>query len=218
MIYFCIVLNTFVLLFKWYEQPLLMDKIAEWLNYGFTAVFLCEAIFKLIGIGPKIYFSDGWNTFDIIIVFGSFVSIFISANTSLEIRGALSILRSFRILRLLKLIRRGKSLQLIFNTFVITLHSLANIGCLLLLFIFMYSILGMIIFGETMRTGIMNDYINFENFTNSFITLFVVATGDSWNDIMEAFCVEKSAANQCIYNPSYRDYVEHGMKAVGCGG
>jgi hypothetical protein len=164
-----------------------MDKIAEWLNYGFTAIFLIEAILKLIGIGPKTYFEDGWNIYDCIIILGSFVSIFISANTSLEIRGALSILRSFRILRLLRLIKRGKSLQLIFNTFVITLHSLANIGALLLLFIFMYSILGMIIFGETKRNGIMNDYINFESFPKAFITLFIVATGDSWNDTMEAF-------------------------------
>jgi Ion transport protein len=70
---------------------------------------------------------------------------------------------------------------------------LANIGALLLLFIFMYSILGMILFGETMRNGIMNDYINFENFTNSFITLFIVATGDSWNDIMEAFSMQNNA-------------------------
>ena len=51
----------------------------------------------------------------------------------------------------------------------------------------------MILFGETMRTGIMNDYINFENFTNSFITLFIVATGDSWNDIMEAFSMQSNA-------------------------
>lgn len=176
---------------KWYEQPALADKISESINYVFTAIFLIEAILKLVGIGPRVYFTEGgWNIFDTIIIFGSFLSIFISANSSLQIRGALSILRSFRILRLLRLIKRGKSLQMIFNTFVITLHSLANIGALLLLFIFMYSILGMIFFGEVMRTGIMNDYINFESFQTSFITLFIVATGDSWNDIMEAFSME----------------------------
>jgi Ion transport protein len=109
-IYICILLNTFILLFKWYEQPIFMDRIAEWLNYGFTAIFLFEAVFKIVGIGYKEYFEDGWHIFDTIIIMGSFISIFISANTSLEIRGALSILRSFRILRLLRLIKRGKSL------------------------------------------------------------------------------------------------------------
>jgi hypothetical protein len=146
----------------------------------------------LIAFELRIYFSDGWNIFDTIIIIGSVLGIFISANTSLQIRGVITILRSFRILRLLRLIKRGNSLRLIFNTFVITLHSLANIGGLLLLFIFMYSILGMIIFGTVKRNGLMNSYINFENFYNSFLTLFIVATGDSWNGIMEAFAMEFS--------------------------
>lgn len=184
--------------------------VAEILNYIFTAIFIAEAIIKLIGFGPKIYFSEGWNKFDFTIIVGSFISIFISANTSLEIRGTITIMRSFRILRLLRLISRGKSLQLIFNTFVITLHSLANIGGLLLLFIFMYSILGMMIFGEVKRNGVMDDYLNFETFGNSFVILFVVATGDTWNDIMEAYSLDNTPSTFCIYNPTYKDYSEIG--------
>lgn len=72
---------------------------------------------------------------------------------------------------------------MIFNTFVITLHSLINIGSLLALIIYFYSVLGMVMFGNIKRNGLMNEYLNFDNFFNSFITLFVVATGDSWNAI-----------------------------------
>lgn len=54
-------------------------------------------------------------------------------------------------------------------------------GGLLMLVLYMYSIIGMIFFGEVRRTGKMNDYINFENFTGAVTTLFIVATGDSWN-------------------------------------
>lgn len=71
---------------------------------------MMEAIIKLIAFEPKVYFSEGWNIFDLIIIVGSFISIFVSANTPLEIRGAITVLRSFRILRLLRLIKRGKSL------------------------------------------------------------------------------------------------------------
>jgi hypothetical protein len=56
-----------------------------------------------------------------------------------------------------------------------------NIGALLLLIIYMYAVLGMILFGANMRNGIMNHYINFENFINAFFTLFTVTTADSWN-------------------------------------
>ena len=75
------------------------------------------------------------------------VSIAVSLNSSLQIKGAVTLFRSFRILRVLRLLKRGgKNLHMIFNTFVITLQSLVNIGALLLLIIYMYSVLGMILF------------------------------------------------------------------------
>lgn len=111
----------------------------------------------------------------------------------------------------MRLIKRGSnSLNLIFNTFVITLHSLVNIGGLLLMFIYMYSILGMIIFGNMKRNGIMNDYNNFETFTNAFTTLFVVATGDSWNYTTAAFTMENSPINGCINGAGFDEYIKHG--------
>jgi voltage-gated sodium channel len=61
----------------------------------------------MIAIEPRVYFSDGWNIFDLVIIVGSVISIFISANTSLAIKGVITILRSFRILRLVRLIKRG---------------------------------------------------------------------------------------------------------------
>lgn len=86
---------------------------------------------------------------------------------------------------------------------MITLHSLANIGALLLLFIFMYSVLGMILFGATKRNRVMDDYINFENFYQSFLTLFIVATGDTWNEIMISFAIENHPSSECVANPTY---------------
>jgi|LauGreDrversion4_2_1035121.scaffolds.fasta_scaffold116014_2 hypothetical protein len=182
----------------WYEQSEEVFNFGEYCNYVFTGFFMLEAAIKLIAFFPVAYFKDAWNTFDFVIVIGSFISLFIRANSSVSIKGAFTILRSFRVLRLLRLLKKAKSLQIIFNTFVITLHSLVNIGYLLLLFIFMYSILGMILFGEVKRNYVMDDYINFENFYNSALTLFVVATGDTWSDIMAAFTIENTASTQCL--------------------
>jgi voltage-gated sodium channel type IV alpha len=151
---------------------------------------LSEAIIKIFGTGQKVYFREGWNIFDLVIIIGSSISIFVSTSQSLGIKGAITILRSFRILRLIRLIKRGKNLQLIFNTFIITLHSLANIGALLLLFIIVYSILGMILFGEILRNDVLNDQINFETFQNAFIVLFITATGDNWNNLMADYSLQ----------------------------
>lgn len=107
--------------------------------------------------------------------------------------------------------------MLIFNTIVITLQQLANIGLLLLLFIFMYSIIGMIIFGRVKRNHVMDDYINFENFFNAFITLFVVATGDTWEEIQISFAMERRPSNPCLDNPDYQSYLDNENSPMGCG-
>jgi hypothetical protein len=183
---------------KWYRQPPEVDVVTEIINKIFTVIFVSEAAIRIIGIGIRNYLKDGWNIFDFIVALGSLVSILISSSTSVEIK-AVSLLRAFRILRLLRLLKRGgKSLYLIFNTFVITMQSLANIGGLLLLMMYIYSIIGMIYFGEVKRNSTMNDYINFESFTSAFITLFTVATVDSWNYTMISFSYVLSPANECV--------------------
>ena len=141
-----------------------------------------------MAIGPKLYFNDSWNIFDFILVLGSTIGIVVSSQSLFKIKGTTSIFRAFRIMRIMRLMKRGgKSLNLIFNTLVITVQSLTNIGGLLLVFIYIYSIIGMILFGRVKRNGMMNDYLNFETFPNAFVSLFVVATGDSWNFITIAF-------------------------------
>ncbi len=82
-----------------------------------------------------------------------------------SIRGVASVLRSFRVFRMLGIIKRStKSIQMIFNTFVLSITPLSNIGALLLLIIYTYTILGMILIGQVKRNGIMDDYLNFESF------------------------------------------------------
>lgn len=149
---------------------------------------------KIIGYGPRVFFLDNWNTFDFIVAIVSVVGIIIDKFSSgIHIKGTITLLRSLRILRIVRLLKRGgKSLHMIFNTFVICIQSLVNIGALLLLIIYMYSVLGMILFGSNMRTGLMNNWMNFEDFFNSFLILFTVTTGDSWNAFQTSFVVYPS--------------------------
>jgi Ion transport protein len=100
---------------------------------------------------------DEWNIFSLIIALVSAFGILISAYNPSAMKGSITFLRSFRILRILRLLRKGgRSLHMIFNTFVITFHQLVNIGSLLMILIYMYSVLGMILLGMTARNGVMN--------------------------------------------------------------
>ena len=95
--------------------------MTEYINYLFALIFVLEAAIRLLGIGVKSYFRDPWNFFDFLVALSSFISIIISISSTVDIK-AVTLLRAFRILRLLRLLKRGgKSLYLIFNTFVITM-------------------------------------------------------------------------------------------------
>lgn len=70
--------------------------------------------------------------------------------------------------------------------------ALVNVGGLLLLLLYLYSVVGVFLFAEVKRNDLMNDTMNFETFGNAFISLFVIATGDSWDYIVEAAIKKKS--------------------------
>lgn len=106
-------------------------------------IFTVEAVLKVISFG-KLYFSDPWNNFDFVVVILTLVGVVLElADVINNIGSATSIIRTFRIARVLKLIKRAKSLRMMFATFLITLPALGNIGGLLFLVLFLYSVLGM---------------------------------------------------------------------------
>ena len=161
-----------------------------------------EAIFKLI-VYEKSYFKETWNIFDFTVVVTTLASVIITANTKVNLKGATTVVRSFRVLRVFRLIKRAKSLSLVFNTFLVTLPAMANTGGLLFLLIYLYSILGVTLFSTVERNGIFTDTLNFETFTNSFLTMFKVATGDGWNDVLFAVTTDRGIVSKCLQNPSY---------------
>ena len=55
--------------------------MTERINYVFAAVFLMEALIKLIGYGRR-YFKDQWNIFDLIIVILTLVGIILNSTVN----------------------------------------------------------------------------------------------------------------------------------------
>jgi hypothetical protein len=48
------------------------------------------------------------------------------------------------------------------------------------------------LFGNVLNVNASTDRLNFENFGNAFLTLFVITTGDGWTDIMNSYLKERS--------------------------
>ena len=85
---------------------------------------------------------------------------------------------------MLKLVKAAKNLKQIFQTFINAIPELVNVGALLILFLFLFSVLGVSLFAEVKNQENMNKDANFENFWRAILTLLRAATGESWMYIM----------------------------------
>jgi hypothetical protein len=94
------------------------------------------------------------------------------------------IVRVLRVSRLLKLVKSMQGLQKLIETLVFALPSLMNVGALLLLVFFIYSVLGVFLFKDIKKGNAIDNYNNFFNFGNAMLTLFRCSTGENWQVFM----------------------------------
>lgn len=157
-------------------------------NYIFSAIFFVEAVLKLIAFGRS-YFRNSWNKFDCFVVVSSIFDVV------LEIMGSsmswlsagpqiARVMRVLRVTRVLRLFGKAKGLQAIIQTILFSIPSILNVTMLLMLIFFMFSILGVFMFGEVTEGEVLDDLKNFNNFFNAFLLLFALSTGEDWNLIM----------------------------------
>lgn len=128
-----------------------MDDI----GIGFTIIFFLEAVIKILGLGIR-YFKIGENIFDFVVSLISVGAIFVQFFEDKNFLGVTVVVRLFRIGRIFKLFRNLESIHLIFQAFMHSLPSLLNVGGLLLLLFFIYSVLSMNYFANVKFNGPMN--------------------------------------------------------------
>ena len=110
-------------------------------------IYTLEFIIKLIAF-KKDYFYNGWNIFDFLIVVSAWFGIVATNFFGLDVGPISTVVRSFRIARILKIIKRLKELHKIYLTFLVAAPELVNVGALLFLFLYLYSVLGVFLFSE----------------------------------------------------------------------
>ena len=113
----------------------------------------------------------------------------------------LRVLRLVRITRILRLVKQAKGIRTLLFALVISLPALVNIGILLFLIIFVFSIVGMSQFAHVKLDGKLDDVVNFKTWINSVLLLFRLSTSAGWNDILEPLMVEPPDCD-----PDYNGY------------
>ena len=72
--------------------------------------------------------------------------------------------------------------------------AVANVGCLILLIIFMFAIIGMNMFPNVIYQDYVNENNNFEYFGLSILLLIRCTTGENWNFIMDELAIDNTIA------------------------
>ena len=97
---------------------------------------------------------------------------------------ALIVLRAFRLFRVFKLAKSWKGLRDIIATVMKSLSSIGYLALLMLLFVFIYALVGMQFFGNRWKEDGVSPRLNFDTFLWSLVGIFVVLSGENWNEIM----------------------------------
>ncbi|EGR33344.1 hypothetical protein IMG5_055680, partial [Ichthyophthirius multifiliis] len=180
----CVVTNTFILTLDGLVNKE-QESLIQQFNYIFTIIFTIDMGLKLLGLGIYEYLTDKMNIFDFIIVVLSLVElIFLESSTGISAFRSIRVLRVFRVLRVTRLIRSLQFMKIIIIAISSSIQSFIYILLLLFLFIFIYSLLGMQIFGGLFQFNKEIIRMNFDSFSNAFLTVFDVMTMENWNEIL----------------------------------
>ncbi|XP_041640069.1 voltage-dependent T-type calcium channel subunit alpha-1I-like [Cheilinus undulatus] len=178
-----ILINTISMGIEHHEQPEELTNVLEICNIVFTSMFSLEMILKITAFGSFSYLRNPYNVFDGIIVIISVCEIVGQSD------GGLSVLRTFRLLRVLKLVRFMPALRRQLVVLMKTMDNVATFCMLLMLFIFIFSILGMHIFGckfslKTETGDTVPDRKNFDSLLWAIVTVFQILTQEDWNAVL----------------------------------
>ncbi|NXF07816.1 SCN2A protein, partial [Smithornis capensis] len=193
----CIVLNTLFMAMEHYPMTDHFENVLKIGNQVFTGIFAAEMVLKIIAMHPFYYFQEGWNIFDSFIVTLSLVELFLS-----NVDG-LSVLRSFRLLRVFKLAKSWPTLNMLIKIIGNSVGALGNLTLVLAIIVFIFAVVGMQLFGKNYKEHVckissdcklprwhMNDFFH------SFLIVFRVLCGE-WIETMWD-CMEVSGQAMCL--------------------
>ncbi|NXY14327.1 SCN5A protein, partial [Atrichornis clamosus] len=189
----CIVMNT---LFMALEHNNMSPTFKFMLNVGnlvFTGIFTAEMILKIIALDPYYYFQQPWNIFDSVIVTLSLIELSFPKHKNKKERrkgGTLSVLRSFRLLRVFKLAKSWPTLNTLIKIICNSLGALSNLTLVLAIIIFIFAIVGMQLFGRRYADNSTIIYKegkplrwHMMDFFHSFLVVFRILCGE-WIETM----------------------------------
>lgn len=163
-----IIVNALVLGLETYEA--LDDdygSLLRGLNYACLGIFVAEITIRIVAFGtrPQDFFKEGWNVFDFVVIGAVFVP---------GVRENATLLRVIRLLRVVRLMSVLPDLRVLMRGMIGSLPPIGSMGLLAFLFIYVYGMVGWLLFGD--------DLEQWSDLGDAMLTLFTILTLEGWNE------------------------------------
>ena len=207
--------NVLAMTIESYKRHRWQSSFDEVSNMFFALVFGAECIVKIMALRTRRYLADGWNKFDFFLVMISYLGYLMDAlETIISIDEntlrVLRMLRILRILRALRLIRSFEGLRKVMQTLAQSASACANLVSMLILVFFMYAVVlnnffgALCVAGDEAQPGklgvtclftptdqMLDPHAHFQGVGIAVYTLFRIATGDAWGDVMASTTLQQ---------------------------
>ncbi|XP_032364130.1 sodium channel protein type 4 subunit alpha B [Etheostoma spectabile] len=211
-----ICLNMVTMMVETDEQSEEKVLILYWINLVFIVIFTGECTLKMTALRQH-YFSVGWNIFDFVVVILSIVGLLLAdiIEKYFVSPTLFRVIRLARIGRVLRLIRGAKGIRTLLFALMMSLPALFNIGLLLFLIMFIFSIFGMSNFAYVRKEAMIDDMFNFETFGNSMICLFMITTSAGWDGLLSPIMNTPPDCDPDLENPGSAVRGDCGSPGIG---
>ncbi|XP_018602334.1 dihydropyridine-sensitive L-type skeletal muscle calcium channel subunit alpha-1-like [Scleropages formosus] len=176
-------LNTLAIATEHHNQSETLTEVQETANKVLLSLFAIEMFIKMYALGLPSYFMSLFNRFDCFVVTIGILELVLVRMDVMTPLG-ISVLRCIRLLRLFKITKYWKSLSNLVASLLNSVRSIASLLLLVFLFIVIFSLLGMQVFGGKFNFPDQVQRSNFDNFPQALITVFQILTGEDWDSVM----------------------------------
>ncbi len=186
-IFVVIVLNAVTLGLGTYDWSDSVSEAITVLDDTLLGIFVVELIIRIGAFGnrPQDFFKDGWNVFDFVVIGLAFLP---------GLRDNVTLLRLARLLRVVRLVSVMPDLRILVRAMARSLPPIGSLALLTLLIMYVYGMVGWILFGE-------EDPTNWGNIGDAMLSLFQILTLENWPSFLEAG--QEIAPASWIYFVSY---------------
>ena len=206
--------NTVCLAVFYFGEPSNQSLILKSLRLLFSILFIVETLHIILSKGYKVFFREFINMIDVLVILVNFAgcikSYFVTPGSDFYV---ISIFRIFIAINMVMNMypKYFSSLKCFIRTIMKTIPAFCNIGVLVLLFLFIWSLVGVNTYSKVEYYGTHNQYANFRNLNKAFITIIRFMTGEGWSQFMydlsrvQPGCVPNPTFNttMCGFNDSY---------------